>query len=75
MAAWDQEVPHSIALAYSSIGDVPAALAAFETTIDQGMINYPYFSRHDPFLAALRGNERFEELLERSRREWEKVEV
>ncbi|MFV1988758.1 MAG: protein kinase, partial [Gemmatimonadota bacterium] len=65
LADWDQEVPHTIAQAYASIGDVPQALAWFEKTIDQGMINYPYFSRYDPFLANLRGNERFEELLER----------
>ena len=72
---WDQEVPHTIAQAYASIDDVPEALAWFEKTIDQGMINYPYFSQYDPFLANLRGNERFEQLLERTRHEWEEIEV
>ena len=75
VAEWDQEIPWFLAQAYASIGEVPEALAWFEKTIDQGMINYPYFSQYDPFLRNLRGNERFEALLERTRREWEQFEV
>ncbi len=32
-------------------------------------------AEHDPFLAKLRGNKRFEKLLARVKREWEAFEV
>ena len=59
------------------------ALAEMETTafewlavaVDRGFVNYPLLATHDPFLARLRGEARFDALMERVRDEWEHFEV
>lgn len=41
----------------------------------RGFINYPFFSKIDPFLENIRGDERFKKLIERVKREWENFEI
>ncbi len=36
-----------------------------------GFINYLFMSKHDPFLENLRGDERFETLMEKAKAAWE----
>jgi len=38
-------------------------------------INYPLFSKYDPLLENIRGDERFKKLMERVKHEWENFEV
>jgi tetratricopeptide (TPR) repeat protein len=66
-----REVAHGFAL----LGEKEEALNWLENAINQGFINYPFLSKHDPFLANLRGEERFKKLMERVKYEWEHFEV
>jgi hypothetical protein len=45
-----------------------------ENAVNMGFINYPELSRN-PHLDGLRGDERFEKLLDRVKIEWEQFEV
>jgi TolB-like protein/Flp pilus assembly protein TadD/predicted Ser/Thr protein kinase len=53
------------------LGEKEKALDWLENSVNLGFINYPYLSEHDPFLESLRGEKRFEELMERVKYEWE----
>jgi non-specific serine/threonine protein kinase len=75
MGKWDQETALVIAQAFAVAGKAPEALGWLETAVDLGVINYPYFTEHDPALAHVRGEERFKELMVRVKREWESFEV
>ncbi len=46
-----------------------------ENGINRGFINYPYLANHDPFLENLRGEERFEKLMTRTKEAWEHFEA
>jgi hypothetical protein len=56
-------------------GDHDRALDWLETSVNQGLVNYPFFANYDPFLVRFRGNPRFEQLMQRVKREWEEFEV
>jgi len=43
--------------------------------IELGVFNYPFLSRHEPFLQRLRDEPRFIALLERARTEWDAFEA
>ncbi|MDL1875290.1 tetratricopeptide repeat protein [Cytophagia bacterium CHB2] len=45
-----------------------------ENGVTCGFINYPYLARHDPFLENLRGEERFEKLMAKTKVAWEHFE-
>ena len=51
------------------------ALDWLKHAIDIGFIPYPFFSRIDPFLNNIRGEERFKKLMKRVKKEWENFEV
>jgi len=61
---------------------VPLALVGAKTEAIEWLenevgwfFNYPFFAEKDPFLANLRGEERFKKLMERVKYEWEHFEV
>jgi serine/threonine protein kinase len=56
------------------IGEKERALDCLERDVNLGMINYPLMSELDPFLASIRGEERFHKLMERVKTEWEHFE-
>jgi serine/threonine protein kinase/tetratricopeptide (TPR) repeat protein len=56
-------------------GEKELALDCLERDVDLGMSNYPLMSELDPFLANIRGEERFKKLMERVKYEWEHLEV
>jgi non-specific serine/threonine protein kinase len=60
---------------YALIKEKDKALKWLESAIDRGFINYPFLSRIDPFLENLRGDERFEKLMEDVERRWKAFEV
>ena len=72
---WDQEVALMMAQAYAVGGKTSEALRWLETAVDLGVINYPYFTEHDPALAHVRDETRFKSLMVRVKREWESFEV
>jgi TolB-like protein/lipoprotein NlpI len=51
------------------------ALEWLAIAVDRGFINYPLLGEHDPFLAKLRGQTRFDALMERVKYEWEHFEI
>ena len=60
---------------YALIGEKERALDWLENAVDRGFIAYPFLNDHDPFLENIRGEERFQKLMERVKYEWEIFEV
>jgi TolB-like protein len=75
VAAWDAEVPWFLALAHAAVGIKDAALDWLDRAIDHGMINYPFLAEHDWFLDNIRGESRFNQAMERTKREWDRFQV
>jgi len=74
--AWnDPELPFWVAGPLSLIGRNDLALEWVRRALDRGCINYPYLSQTGPFMEKLRGDERFQEMLEEVRPNWESFEV
>ena len=66
-ATQDKEMSWWLAAGFSFAGVADEALHWLGNAIALGFVNHHLFSRVDPFLAALRGNPRFEELMDRVR--------
>jgi TolB-like protein/cytochrome c-type biogenesis protein CcmH/NrfG len=63
---FSRELVHCCALA----GLIDEAIQWLENTIRIGNINYPFWAKHNRFIDSLRGNPRFEQLLDDMEREW-----
>jgi serine/threonine protein kinase/cytochrome c-type biogenesis protein CcmH/NrfG len=74
-ARWDDHFSWVTADCFARIDEKVAALEWLENAVRLGFINYPYLSKYDPFLAKLRGEPRFEQLMQRVKRKWEEFEV
>jgi TolB-like protein/Flp pilus assembly protein TadD len=66
---------HWIATVYAILAAVPQAIRWAEQAVSVGFINYPMLSERDPFLTRLRGEPRYEALLEKAKHQWESFEV
>ena len=64
-----------VAEGYAPFGGTEKALDWLEHAVNIGFINYPFLSRHDPFLQNIRGEERFQKLMVRVKHEWEHFEA
>ena len=53
------------------IGDIEGAIGLYERAADVGWINYPVLATTDPLIEPVRGEPRFQALLDRVKREWE----
>lgn len=71
----DHDYAHHLAVAFALLGEATEALVWLETAVNAGFINYPMLAEHDPFLKPLRGQSRYETLMERVKHEWESFEV
>jgi TolB-like protein/Flp pilus assembly protein TadD len=69
------ELSWVVAAASATFGDLDEALYWLSRAIDMGFINHRFFAEVDPFLAKLRGNPRFEELMERAREKQREIEA
>jgi tetratricopeptide (TPR) repeat protein len=71
----DEMFPIWMAESYALINEKNEAIDWIEYAIKCGFINYPFLNEYDPFLANIRGEERFKKLMERVKYEWERFEV
>ena len=68
----DPEAPEWIAGWFALVNERDRALRWLEHWVDRGSINYPALAHGDPLLQPLRGEPRFQRLLDRVRPEWER---
>jgi len=71
----DAAFSHHLAGIMALLGEKNQALDWIENAVNRGFINYPLLAEKDPFLANIRGEERFKKLMERVKYEWEHFEV
>jgi hypothetical protein len=57
---------------FALVNERERALDWLEHWVDRGSINYPMLAHGDPLLQPLRGEPRFQRLLDRVRPEWER---
>jgi TolB-like protein len=72
-----QDLTFSFHLAgiFASLNDKDEAIKWLEQAINKGFINYPLLNVNDPLLENIRGENRFQELMNRVKYEWENFEV
>jgi hypothetical protein len=70
-AAWMEYLALFLADGYSLIGRNDEAIRWLRMAVALGFINYPMLSRRDPFLANLRSDRRFEELMRTVEPRWQ----
>ncbi|NJD20105.1 MAG: hypothetical protein FIA95_12590 [Gemmatimonadetes bacterium] len=63
-----------LAECHALVGDTDGAFEWLERSVGLGMMNYPFLARHDPFLAPLRPDPRFPQLMARVKKAWEEFE-
>jgi TolB-like protein len=74
--AWrDFQVCYYVSQVFSMVDAKKEALDWIEHAVDIGMTNYPFMSKHDPFLENIREEPRFKKLIERVKHEWENFKV
>jgi serine/threonine protein kinase/tetratricopeptide (TPR) repeat protein len=71
----DEMFPVWMAESYTLIHEIEEAVDWLEHGVNWGFINYPFLNEYDRFLENMRGEERFKELMERVKHEWENFEV
>jgi serine/threonine-protein kinase len=69
------ELSWLVAAASASVGDADEALYWLSRAIDMGFINHRFFAEVDPLLAKLRGDSRFEQLMEQAREKQREIEA
>ncbi len=71
-AAATDVFPRLLAQGFALAGQPGKAVDWLEAAVARGFINYPYLARHDPILAALRAEPRFQRLLGQVRARWQR---
>jgi hypothetical protein len=75
IAKTDEWFPNAIAACLARVGDFDGALEWLERAINWGFSNHRFLAEHNRFHAPLRGDPRFEALIERARKQQEAFEV
>src|SRR5262245_7617215 len=73
-ATWDEIFAWWTADCLALVNERYSALDFLERAVEFGLINAPWLSEHEPFLASVRGEPRFARLMERVRKAWEAFE-
>jgi len=71
----DPQYSHHVASFFSLLDSKDEAMGWLENAVNRGFINYPLLAEKDLFLANMRGEPRFQKLMERVKYEWEHFEV
>lgn len=69
-ASWTEYLALFLADGYALIAQHDSSLRWLRTALAQGFINYQYLATHDPFLASVRSDLRFTELMRDVRARW-----
>jgi len=75
IAKTDEWFPNSIASCLSCVGDFDGALEWLQRAVDWGFSNHRFLAEQNRFHTPLRGDPRFEALLEQARKQQEEFEV
>ena len=67
--------PRMLAQGYALAGMPEEAMHWLAIAIDRGFVNYPFLSRHDPYLESLRGLPEFQQLMNAVRVRWEEFQA
>jgi len=70
-ASWTEYLALFLADGYALIAQHDSSLRWLRTALAQGFINYQYLATHDPFLASVRSDLRFTELMREVRARWQ----
>jgi len=71
----DLQYSYHVATFYAYLDDKEESLKWLENSINRGFINYPLLSEQDKLLVNIRGEERFNKLMERVKYEWGNFKV
>ena len=71
----DWQYSWEVASGYALVGASDQALDWLQNAVTRGFINYRFLSLHDPMLAGLRGDERFQALMAEARKRHERLRV
>ena len=63
-----------IASCYAMLGMVDETVAWLRQATSRGFIHYPFLAEYEPFLAPIRSDKQFQELLSEVKRRWEAFE-
>jgi TolB-like protein len=75
MASATEMFPRLLAQGFAMLGMTEPAMRWLTIAIERGFINYPFLSKHDPFIAFLRDDARFQDAMESVRERWERFEA
>jgi serine/threonine protein kinase len=73
-AYWTEYLALFLADGYALVGHRDEAFRWLRIAVDRGFINYPFLTRHDPFLETLRSDAAFDDLMQPVKRRWEAFE-
>jgi len=71
----DGTYSHNLAGIFAMLHERTEALDWLENAVDRGVINYPFLAEKDSFLDNIRGEPRFQKLMQRVKSDWEHFEV
>ena len=75
VAATSDVFARFLAQGYAALGLAERAIHWLEVAVNRGYINYPFLARYDRWLEPVRGEPRFQQLMEKVRERWERFEV
>jgi non-specific serine/threonine protein kinase len=70
----DPQYSHMLVDMHALAGMKDQALDWLENALNRGWVNYPFTVKYDPLLAPLRHEQRFQNIADRMKREWEAFE-
>ena len=71
----DEHAPTWMASGFAMLGEKETAIEWLEHANRKGFLNYPFLAEYDPFLANIRDESGFKQLIKKIKAQWEAFEV